>query len=285
MRISVFTVVMGEYSPEGVAEELSTLGYDAVEWRVHPDFHVHPDAISAKSSYLRSLTQQAGLEVSCLGTYVRASQAEQLDRCCRAAAEMDCPRIRIALDEDYDGRAGFERALAEAKEGLRRAEATLRHYQVRGLLETHHGSVAESASGARRLLSGFSPETYGVIFDPANMILAGRESWWMAVDILGEYLAHVHVKNISWLRDGDGRWQWHYDTLERGMVDWPEVIRALLATGYDGYLSVEDLCGTSLSTSGLAGEAIGGGPPGVSTREKLQHDLTFIRGCLAHRRG
>lgn len=282
MKTSVFTVIMGEYSLEGVVDELSALGYDGVEWRVHPDFHVHPAAIDTKSSYLRTITEGAGLEVPSLGTYVRVGQTDDLDRCCRAAAELGCPQLRIALDEDYDHGTGFERALIEAKEGLASAEATLRRYHVRGLLETHHGSLAESASGVRRLLGGLSPEVYGVIFDPANMILAGRESWGMAVDILGEYLAHVHVKNISWDTGPDGQWKWRYDNLERGMVDWPEVLGALKSVGYEGHLSVEDLYGTSLTTTGLAREAIGGGQPSVSTREKLRQDLACIKGILEH---
>jgi sugar phosphate isomerase/epimerase len=280
MKTSVFTVVMGEFSPEGVAEELGALGYDGVEWRIHPDFHLHPSLVDTKSSYLQGIAQANGLEIPSLGTYVRVGQADDLDRCCRAAAEMGCSQVRITLDEDYTSDKRFDRMLSEAREGLARVGETLRRYHVRGLLETHHGSVAESASGMRRLLSGFSPEVYGVIFDPANMILAGKESWAMSVDILGEYLAHVHVKNISWFTDADGKWQWRYDTLEGGMVDWPEVIGALQAAGYEGYLSVEDLYGTSLATTGLAGEAIGGGQPHVSTRQKLMQDLAYIKSLM-----
>lgn len=282
MSLSVFTVVMGEYSPDGVVRELASLGYDAVEWRIHPDFHIHPEALEGVAGKIGRLTESSGLRVSSLGTYVRVDQPEYLERCCRAAVAMGCPRVRIALARDYDGTVPYSIALALAKEHLRSAEPILERHGVRGLLETHHGSLAESASGARRLLDGVSPERFGVIFDPANMIISGRESWAMAIDVLGEYLAHVHVKNISWVRDDVAGWHWQYDRLDTGMVDWAQVVAALQVAGYDGDLSIEDLYGTPLATTGLAGEAIGEHRrAGVSTRQKLEEDLAYIRRCLA----
>lgn len=284
MKLAVFTVVMGEYDPAGVAAELAALGYDGVEWRAHPDFHVRPQTLPQAAGEVAALTRQAGLEVPSLGTYVRVDEVSYLEDCCRAAVAMGCPSVRIALREDYDGSQPYAEMLAQARQVLAGAEPLLRRYGVRGLLETHHASIVESASGTRRLLEGFSPEVFGVIFDPANMIIAGKESWPMAVDVLGEYLAHVHVKNISWRRDKAGAWQWHYDTLADGMVDWPEVIGALGRAGYEGYLSVEDLYGTALATTGFAGERIGGQEQkGPTTHDKLAQDLAYIRACLAGR--
>jgi sugar phosphate isomerase/epimerase len=98
------------------------------------------------------------------------------------------------------------------------------------------------------LVKDFDPKCIGVIYDPGNMIVEGRESWKMGLELLGDYLAHVHVKNLLWQygeEDYRGNkcergWHWAWADMDKGMVDWQEVIRTLKATGYKGYLSLED---------------------------------------------
>ena len=280
MRYSVFTVIMREYDVEAAARELASLGYDAVEWRVHPDYHIHPDELEASAAELGTLSADHGLDIPVLGTYVRVDALDELESCARAAAAIDCPNLRIALRHAYDSRRPFSEQLGEARTDLARAAQILEKHNVRGLFETHHGMITESASGMRQLLEGFPQETFGTIFDPGNMIIAGRESWRMAIDILGPYLVHVHVKNVSWHRIDDGSWGWAFDTLPAGMVDWREVIAALRETGYDGYLSVEDLCGVKLETTGFLGERLPSDEAiHVPIKQKLVEDLAFLKSC------
>jgi sugar phosphate isomerase/epimerase len=49
MKISVFTVIMGKYSVGDAARELAQIGYDGIEWRVHPDFHIRPDELDKRA--------------------------------------------------------------------------------------------------------------------------------------------------------------------------------------------------------------------------------------------
>jgi len=281
MRCSVFTVIMGEYAVEAAARELASLGYDGVEWRVHPDYHIHPVELEDKAAELVKLSTDHGLGIPVLGTYVRVDALKQLESACRAAAAMGCPNVRISLRQVYDGRQPFSELFEEARTDLASAAQTLEQHNVRGLFETHHGTIAESASGMRQLLDGFPPETFGTIFDPGNMIIAGCESWRMAIDILGPYLVHVHVKNVSWNRAEDVSWRWAFDTLQAGMVDWREVIAALGEAGYDGYLSVEDLYGVKLKTTGFVGESLPSHAiSSISIKQKLADDLAFLKSCL-----
>ena len=153
---------------------------------------------------------------------------------------------------------------------------------MRGLFEIHPATIAESASGMRRLLDGFSADTFGAIFDPGNMIISGRESWPMAIAILGPYLVHVHVKNVSWRRSDEDHWSWENDRLQCGTVNWREVITALQAAGYAGYLSVEDLYGVTLHTTGLIGAQLPEeAQRRVPIRRTLVEDLTFLKTCLS----
>ena len=59
------------------------------------------------------------------------------------------------------------------------------------------------------------------------------------IDLLRDYLANVHIKNASWVRQA-GNWTWQWDGLQQGMVPWPQLFGLLAARGYRGMLAMED---------------------------------------------
>jgi sugar phosphate isomerase/epimerase len=125
---------------------------------------------------------------------------------------------------------------------VRRAEV----HGVQVLVELHHRTITSSASAAYRLIEGLDPARIGVIHDIGNLIYEGHEDFAAAVQILGEYLAHVHVKNVAWRPTGetgpDGKALWAADwaTLREGQGDVDALFRALAAAGYDGWVTLED---------------------------------------------
>jgi len=109
----------------------------------------------------------------------------------------------------------------------------------------------------------------GAILDPGNMIHEGLEAWTLAVGILGPYLAHVHVKNALWVlkeKSSPGPWRWAPQAarLREGAANWGEILAALTAAGYDGWLTVEDFTPQ---------------PP----REKLEDALAYLKELAALR--
>ena len=77
------------------------------------------------------------------------------------------------------------------------------------------------------------------------------------MELLGPYLAHVHVKNAGWSQaDASAANESHTDVLtpkdwsagwrpiENGVVPWKQVIADLRAVGYQGYFGVEDFSNT-----------------------------------------
>jgi sugar phosphate isomerase/epimerase len=85
----------------------------------------------------------------------------------------------------------------------------------------------------------------GVIHDIGNLVIEGWEEPVHGLDLLGEYLAHVHVKNCAFHlaaveSDGTLRWEPKWVPLREGRAHLPELFRALAAVGYDGWLAVED---------------------------------------------
>src|SRR5690606_22279594 len=82
------------------------------------------------------------------------------------------------------------------------------------VIQIHHGNIVATASSARRLVDGLNPDFIAIMHDLGNTTIEGREgllSLKMGLEILGPYLAHVHIKNAVWQRDGeddDGVAQW-----------------------------------------------------------------------------
>ena len=69
-----------------------------------------------------------------------------------------------------------------------------------GLVELHHQTIVSTSSAALRLVDGVDPAAVGVIHDLGNLVIEGHEDVRAALQMLGPYLAHVHVKNGVWRR-------------------------------------------------------------------------------------
>jgi len=97
------------------------------------------------------------------------------------------------------------------------------------------------------------------------MVFEGFEDYRIGTELLGPYLAHVHLKNAAFDRpEGGGTWRPSWAPLEDGVVDFERLFEALRLSGYDGWLVMEDFSAARPS------------------RESLRHNLEFVRG-LAQR--
>jgi len=283
MKFSVFTVMTPEYSPAEIVKILSRLGYDGVEWRVQ---HLDPSYANEGPSYwrnnrctieletilehaeeIRDLSIAAGLEICALSSYLLPHERERIEHVVQAAQIMGAPKIRINTPP-YDRSRRYYALFREIREQLLDLQNLSRAYGVQILVEIHFGKIIPSASSAYRLIEGMDPSCIGVIYDPGNMIYEGYEAWRMGLEILGDYLAHVHVKNARWRpgeKDESGTLHWIAESarVNEGVANWGEILADLRAVGYDGYLSFEDFSS------------------GMTTDEKLSFNLAYMRRLLA----
>jgi sugar phosphate isomerase/epimerase len=275
MKFAVFTVMLPDLSPEEAVTALANAGYDGIEWRVTtldpkkrheaPSFWGNNlctlEPTTENADRARKLTLEAGLELANLGTYLSPGDLAAAENAMQFAERAGARSLRINA-ASYDGHyhAAFERSL----EFYREVEKLAKKYKVRALVETHQNLITPSASLAHRFVSNFDPEYVGVIYDPGNMVLEGFETYLMGLQLLGPYLAHVHLKNAAFTHPTNGGvWQAKWMPLEDGVVNFKEVLRSLLKVGYDGWLVMEDF---SAARGSL---------------ETLHHNLTFIKNLLA----
>lgn len=280
MKIAVFTVCMPELTPEEAAPKLAEWGYDGVEWRVTTPPQpgapvvnywngnrctVDPATILERAPALRALCRKHKLAMPVLGTYLGYEQLDLIEKVMDAAAVLGHKGVRVSPG-GYNGKSSYQKELARAVKAWEKVVKLGRRYKVKPMAEIHMGNLMPSCSAAWRFASHFSPADMGVIHDAGNMICEGYENWQMGLEILGPYLAHVHVKNGSWAirtadPDGNLRWAYESDTLRRGRVNWRDVIGALKKVKYNGWLSLEDFA------------------PGVA-EAKLKDDLQYLRQLI-----
>lgn len=276
-KLSVFTVMVPDLTPAETAASLRDLGYDGVEWRVT---HIPPERRSEAPSFwgnnqctfeptldaaqdAQATAQGAGLTIVGLGTYIDVGDLAATENALQFAQACGARQIRVGAGRWPSGES-YAASYDRARTFLTGVQDLARQYQVKALVEIHHGTIIPSASLAFRLVDGFDPDAIGVIHDAGNMAREGYEDYRLGLELLGPYLAHVHVKNARYVRPaGGGVWQGEWSPLDDGVVDWDALFGALHQVGYDGWLGLEDFSGVRPS------------------RETLAYDIDFLQAILA----
>jgi sugar phosphate isomerase/epimerase len=264
IQLSVFTVATPDLSPSQLANAAKLAGLQGIEWRYqdvpaelkHAPYSfwgnnrcsISTDWDEAHLAAFRDTAQSNGLESIAVVPYLACGDMAGTERVLQAAKRLGASYIRLGVHA-YDRNKAFGDLFREQRDYLKEAQTMCRTYGVKGLIETHHGTIAASASAAYRLIEGTDPEWVGVLFDPGNMVHEGYENYRMGMELLGPHLAHVHVKNAGWIvpestgEDGSGPWSVRWAGLSKGVVDWRQVIADLRAVDYRGWIGIEDFSG------------------------------------------
>jgi len=188
-----------------------------------------------------------------VSSYVLPQDAGEARELAGAAAILGARLVRLWGPVPMPGQVKTQ--VAAARSAWRELARIAAGHEVRFVLELHDGSLASSASGGLRLLEGLDPQSVGVVLDIANTAVEGNEPLAWAVELLGPYLAHVHVKDISF-SPGPG-WngqQARMAALGQGSMRWPACLRILRQAGYQGYLAIENFTGLELGPARIAAD-------------------------------
>lgn len=283
MKLSVFSVVTPDLTPEELAAAAKEAGLDGIEWRYKdtpealksekPSFWrnnlctIDPAADDAELERFARITRDNGLELLSLTPYLNACDLGETEQALKSASKLGAKMIRVGVP-GYNGQQHYNELFDRAVTYLYGVEELAKQHGIKCLIETHHMTIAPSAGLAHRLVSRFDPNHIGVLFDPGNMIHEGYENFRMGLELLGPYLAHVHIKNTGYKKtelrtNGSQAWTSYWEPIAEGIVDWKQVLGDLQAVGYDGYLGVEDFSGK------------------YESRELLKVYAQHIRGLLA----
>ncbi len=261
VRYAITSVALPELTLDDTVALASRLGYDGIELRVRrvPEQAVGqpysfwgnhrndltPDTFVEQARAIREACRNAGLSIPALACNASATDLEDLRRLAEGAAICGCPLVRIGAPRRYDGSVEYRVLYAEALEAFGRALDVVQSFGVRGLLEIHGGTITVSAGLALRLVEHFSPAAIGVIYDVQNMVKEGYEGMRLGLDVLGPYLAHVHIGGHGpepGTRDANGTldWTWRSRDVSDGLLSMPALLSELRRVGYRGFITVED---------------------------------------------
>jgi hexulose-6-phosphate isomerase len=201
---------------------------------------------------VRKKVEAAGLQVSGLasGLYWGANAASADPATRSRAAELLQGQIRCASGLGVDailvvpGAVGvdfipgaevvpYEAAYARAREFVAAAVSDAKKSGVTICIENVWNKFLVSPLEMRGFIDGFSSDAVGSYFDVGNALLTGYPEHWIAA--LGSRIRRVHFKDF---RRAVGTVDGFCDLLS-GDVNWPEVMKALRAIRYDGWIAAE----------------------------------------------
>lgn len=263
MKLSVFTVVTPDLTPEELAAAAKEAGLHGIEWRFKeipeeaknekPSFwrnnlcSIDPKASDEEIARFDRAAKDNGLVSLTVTPYLTPGDLEATERVLQVAQKLGASMIRVGVP-GYDRTQNYNELFDVAVRYLEGVEPLAKKYGIKCLVETHHNTIAPSAGLAHRLVSRFDPAHIGVLFDPGNMVHEGYENFRMGLELLGPYLAHVHLKNTGWKKselraDGSQGWTSYWEPNVEGIVNWKQVFEDLKSVGYNGYIGVEDFSG------------------------------------------
>lgn len=285
MKFSVFTASTPDWEPGQAAQLLAAQGWDGIEWRVTDQADAETPGFWAgnRSSWpltglegsvpeIARINVAAGLEYSGIGGYARSDDHANVERMLAATVALGAHQVRVAILPLGSG--DYRELFAGARTDLEWVASRAAAYGVKALVELHHRTITPSALAAIRLVDGLDPVAVGVIHDLGNLVIEGHEDFLAAFQMLGAYLAHVHVKNVLWRAsdevgfDGLVSWQNEWAPLRTGEADIEAYFTALADHGYDGWVTVEDFS-TELA-------------PAERTADNLAY-LRAVQACVAAR--
>ena len=289
MKFGVFSVSMPEYTPAQSVQLLKEQGYDGVEWRVAEMPDQAPENVPYAYRYwaynkstlelrnileeakqAKALCDEAGLAIFGLTTYLAVTDKEKIISVLEAAQAIGCPKVRVGL-VPYDPNKAQEPypvLFEKMRAALKELEPYAKQYGVKLVLEIHMDTMIASPSAAYRALEGFDPDYFGLIFDPGNMVNEGFEEYQKSFELLGPYIAHIHVKNGILEADGTdelgaAKWKRTWTPLKKGMANLQRLFAVMYKFGYDGTVSIEDFSNE------------------VETADKLADNLAYLRALKA----
>lgn len=207
-----------------------------------------------RAEELRRHMDQAGLCCPVLSTYLDMDHLDEICRYAGIAQKLGAQALRIRAPAPRTG--SMQAQMLHARRSLREAARALEPFGVRLLLELHDQTLAPGASAALRLIEHCDPTQVGVIVDVANMIREGNEPLPMQLELLGPYVAEVHVKDMMPVMREAGR-HWHRQNflgarLGDGIVDWPVVWRCLSDASFSGWVAIENFADIERGNERLA---------------------------------
>lgn len=244
MKILMFSKMLGSKSISEAGDIIAEIGFDGVDLTVRPGGHVLPENVTRDLPRAVKILESKGLSVPMLTTSITSADDPTAEDILAVASDVGATWIKLGYWR-YKGFGEIKSEIDELRGELDRIERLARRYGVCVNLHTHSGYyLTADPFLLYMLLDGRDPQDMGAYIDPGHMTVEGGSGVWkMGIDILGDYINLVAVKDFGWFQQtdpktGDKIWRHKTVPLKEGVVRWREVFECLRDIGFDNCVSV-----------------------------------------------
>jgi sugar phosphate isomerase/epimerase len=227
------------YSGIWLQVQSSTPPLDGQPSRINANNRGHVEPSSATLARVAEVCASHGVSITGLAFEPDPEAPGDIARAIALARVAGAPQVRLrpATLGEHSYQATVEHTRRLCKSYVTAAAGS----GVRVVLQQHWGTVAPSATQLHHVLRDFDARDLGCIYDPGSMTVEGYELYRIGLELLGDYVADVHIKNARFFRpEHGGVWEWEWSKLSDGLIDLRAVFGALRAAGYRGWITLTD---------------------------------------------
>lgn len=242
MKTSLFSQSLWVMPLYEAIQMTAQIGFSAIELACRAP-HLDYDTAIKNPLKVAESVDKAGLEVAALSLYNDFTNQNTLDENIEMAERYVrlAPLFSTRTVKMTPGPPGSREAQPEhwscLAQVIERLSPVAREVGVRLAFETHMRQLTDTLDSSRRFLAMAPPDCVGLTVDFCNLAFAGEKMPEVFASI-GNRMFHAHVKN-GYVDTQQGGW--HFQALDRGLINYSEVIGLLRGVGYEGYLSIECL--------------------------------------------
>jgi sugar phosphate isomerase/epimerase len=229
-----------EISPD-LGEQIATLRAESMRWLDLRGVW-NKNVLDLTDEELMTITSdldRAGIGVAAIGSPIGkipigddfAAHLAAFRRALTVARRLDAAYIRIFsffMPPEQDPARHRDSVLNRLAELVREAEAT----GVTLVHENERNIYGDTPERCLDLLNSIGSPYLRAVWDPANFVHCGVRPFAGGYEMLRPYIAYVHVKDARSGQSGAV-------PAGEGDSDWPETIKALRDSGFDGFFSLE----------------------------------------------
>lgn len=197
---------------------------------------------------MRKLVEDAGLHISMvtadfdvpLNNERGPNSLRDIGPSLDVAEALGCDLIRVCMKQREDIPFARDAADRAARRGIRLAH------------QCHTASLFEEVDNILKVLAEIDCPNFGLIYEPANLLLCGQSYGRDTLEKLRPHLMNVYVQNhrldeqgrnvLTTFWRGDVRFH-HLDPWEAGGIDFPVVMSSLKNIGYQEHFTIHQAQG------------------------------------------
>lgn len=228
-------------------------GYDAICMRASAG---GVDSPTQTLQGLRAIVEDAGLRVSMVTADVHVplnndrgpDSLRNIEPSLDVAEALGCNLIRVCLKRREDIPFARKAADQAAERGIRLAH------------QCHTATLFEEVDSILSVLSEIDRPNFGLIYEPANLLLCGQSYAALTLARFKPFLMNVYAQNhridpqgpesLTTFCRGEVRFH-HLDPWDVGGVDFAAVLAGLKAIDYDGYFTIHQAQGITTAAEAI----------------------------------